>query len=411
MTLPKKNKDKNFYKKPSGSAQDMRLKEEVLHSCILIVDDVKLSREIISHFLKQVGFENLHFAVDGLDALKKVDILNPDMLILDIFMPNMDGFEVCKWIRAEDKFKDMPIMINTAMAETENRAKAFAVGVSDLLPKPVTPFELTAKVTMHLENRIILRGLKEYHTRLERDLDTARNMQSALVPTEEVLENIHQKFNLKIEQKYESSDELGGDFWGVDILDDERILVYIVDFAGHGVSAALNTFRFHSVMSQNRDITDPAEYMEKLNKILFRLLPVEQYATMFCGIIDTKRDKFIYSAAASTAPFIGEKNTENLEFLDPSGFPLGMIEDAAYETREVDFLKGQGLFLYSDVLTESMDQTGKMIEEVGFEAMCRDSLLHMGEGLGFLGRFLKIFDMHVVRPLKDDLTAVFIERQ
>lgn len=382
-----------------------------MQSCILIVDDVKLSREIISHFLKQAGFENLHFAVDGLDALKKVDILNPDMLILDIFMPNMNGFEVCKWIRAEDKFKDMPIMINTAMAETENRAKAFAVGVSDLLPKPVTPFELTAKVTMHLENRIILRGLKEYHTRLERDLDTARNMQSALVPTEEVLENIHQKFNLKIEQKYESSDELGGDFWGVDILDDERILVYIVDFAGHGVSAALNTFRFHSVMSQNRDITDPAEYLEKLNKILFRLLPVEQYATMFCGIIDTKRDKFIYSAAASTAPLIGEKKSEKLVFLDPSGFPLGMIEDANYETREVEFLKGQGLFLYSDVLIESMDQRGKMIEEEGFEAMCIDSFLHMGEGLSFLGRFLKIFDMHVVRPLKDDLTAVFIERQ
>jgi len=387
------------------------LHEEVMQSCILVVDDIKLSREIISHFLIQAGFENIHFAVDGLDALKKVDKYKPDLLILDIFMPNMNGFEVCKWLRAEEEFKDTPVMIQTAMAETENRAKAFASGATDLLPKPVTPFELTAKVNMHLENSVILNGLKKYHNRLRRDLEVAKNMQSALMPPDEILKKARENFALKIDQKYESSDELGGDFWGMDILDEERVFVYIVDFAGHGVSAALNTFRFHSVMAQYKYITDPAKHLEKLNKILFELLPVEQYATMFCGIIDLKNDKLTYSAAASTAPIIGKKGSEEIELLDPSGFPLGMIKDATYETREVPFLKGEGLFLYSDVLTESIDQTGKMIGDEGFEAMCRDSFLHMGERMGFLDRFLKIFDMHVVRPLTDDLTAVIIQRQ
>jgi len=132
---------------------------------------------------------------------------------------------------------------------------------------------------------------------------------------------------------------------------------------------------------------------------------------MLCGIVDLKRDVFTYAAAASTTPVILELGTSGITTLDSTGFPLGMIEEATYDNREVPFKKGDMLFLYSDVLTESIDQKGRMIGEDYFMAMCEDTNMKLSHGRTFLDRFLKSFDMLVVRPLKDDLTAVTLTRK
>ena len=390
------------------------ISENIFESIILIVDDDQLHCHMISIILKQYGFNDLHFANDGHEALQKACDLKPDLIILDILMPNIDGMEICRQLREMSQFRNTPIIAHTIQHEPEERAEIYDAGVTDIFSKPVSEREVQNRVYMHLEYARMVEGLKQNYLRLTRDLEIARTMQDALMPELSQLANIQKSHKINIESRYESSNELGGDFWGVDIVDADRIFIYIVDFSGHGISASINTFRIHSLISNYKNPagknSTPAEYLEKLNRDLFKLLPIEQYATMLCGFVDIKRDRFTYAAAASTAPLKLTLGTRELTCLDPSGFPLGMIEDATYENREVSFEKDEMLFLYSDVLTESQIQKGRMIGHEYFQKICQETSVNVSPDQTFLNRLLKSFNMLVIRPLRDDLTAVTLKR-
>lgn len=388
----------------------------ILECPILIVDDDELHCQLISIILSRDGFCNLHFAHDGREALQQAQDLKPDLIILDILMPNIDGLEVCRKLRTIKQFRNIPIIAHTIKKSPEDRAEIYSAGATDIFPKPVSEREVQNRVYMHLKYARLVKGLKQYHQRLVHDLEIARSMQDALFPEMPRLKDISTSHKVAINYHYETSDELGGDFWGVDVVDKDRLFVYIIDFSGHGISSALNTFRLHSLISnyrigQGRNIARPAEYLEKLNRDLFKLLPVEQFATMLCGIIDLKKDIFTYAAAAATVPVKLTVGNRGVTRLDPVGFPLGMIEAATYENRSVPFCKGDILFLYSDVLTESLDQKGRMIGDENFLELCEQINIDPARNQTFLDRLLKSFDMLVVRPLQDDLTAVTLERR
>ncbi|MGQ0437394.1 envelope stress response regulator transcription factor HitR, partial [Bacillus sp. B-TM1] len=104
---------------------------------ILIVDDDPHIRELVSVFLEREGFQTYE-AIDGLDALQKIDEVKVDMVILDIMMPNMDGFDVCFELR---KYYDIPILMLTAKGETSQKVKGFHLGTDDYLVKPFDPIE------------------------------------------------------------------------------------------------------------------------------------------------------------------------------------------------------------------------------------------------------------------------------
>ncbi len=399
------------------------ISQNILSCCILIVDDDELHCQLMAIILAQDGFHNLHFAKDGREAILKADYLMPDMIILDILMPNVDGLDVCRTLRKKPHFRNTPIIAHTIKNSPEDRADIYDAGATDIFPKPVSEREVHNRVYMYLKYSCMVKGLRQYHDRLARDLGTARSMQDALLPDRPQLDQITKKYQVAVEYKYESSDELGGDFWGIELVDDSRFLIYIVDFSGHGIAASLNTFRLHSIITNyqknpKNQAASPAKRLKTLNRDLFRLLPVEQYATMLCGEIDVVANTFTYAAAAATAPVKLMVGTERIEFLDPTGFPLGMIEEATYENHTVPFNKGEMLFLYSDVLTESHDITrdqkddlnSNMIGEDGFIRLCAQVSLTLKQDNIFLEQILKLFDERVERPLLDDLTAVTFHR-
>jgi len=111
-------------------------------SKILIVDDDPHIRELSGVFLRSAGFE-IYEAVDGTDALAKLDGLKVDLFIIDIMMPNMDGWELCRELR---EAYDLPILTLTARGETSQKLKGFQLGTDDYLVKPFEPLELVARV-------------------------------------------------------------------------------------------------------------------------------------------------------------------------------------------------------------------------------------------------------------------------
>lgn len=377
---------------------------------ILIADDTMLSREIIASYLRADGFTNLVFAKDGEDTLNQVKTHNPDLIILDIIMPKLDGYEVCKALRADPLFADTPIIAQTALEENQGRAQIFDDGATDLILKPLNKSELIARTKIHLENRLLVKQLQAYRERTQSELDLARNMQENLNPAPEHYRGTGFEYGLRISATFQMSSELGGDMWGLVPIDAQRLGIYIVDFAGHGLGAALNTFRLHSLIwsDQVRD-PNPGAYLGNLNRHLKGLLPVGQYATMLYGVIDRSRNTFSYASAACTSPIQGDSTTGNPRYLDGSGVPLGVIRDAQYETREVPFDQNSFLLLYSDALIETTLDDGRFLSDEKLLSMVHETVMENSTDIDLAAQIADQFMDRAPAQLSDDFTIVSLQ--
>lgn len=327
---------------------------------VLVIDDVPAVRQLIGAYLQNAGIPLVEFAENGTDGLAKLQDFEPDLLILDIVMPGLDGFEICRRLRADPRTRNLPVLVQTALDSSADRSAVFEAGATDLISKPIHGPELIARVKIQLENRLLIRSLQDHVKLMMWELELARYMQENLLPRQEMLDAVEAATGLAVASHFQPSAELGGDLWSVHPLSEGRTGVAIIDFCGHGLAAALNTFRLHTLMNQMApDPGDPAAYLTALNAKLVALLPSGQFATMFLAIIDSRRGLVTYAAAGAPSPVIA--NPE-VRFLDGSGLPLGISLEARYRNCVVPFPSGSVLFLYSDALTETADRSGLCLE-------------------------------------------------
>lgn len=134
---------------------------------LLIVDDIPANVSVLLEFLTEAGFKVL-VAKDGKAALKKTEQALPDVVLLDIMMPGMGGFEVCKILKSEDRTRDIPIIFMTALADTVDKVKGFSLGAVDYITKPFQQEEVLARVTSHLNVRKLQKQLELHAVELER---------------------------------------------------------------------------------------------------------------------------------------------------------------------------------------------------------------------------------------------------
>jgi len=384
------------------------LSREVLDSRILIVDDDGVALELISTYLESAGFTQLETAVDGADALEKAEKFRPDIVVLDIVMPKMDGFEVCNRLRKNPLFVDLPVIVQTGYDKPEDRQKVFASGATDMVIKPIYKMELISRVRIHLENLYLIRDMRMYRKRVENELDFARDMQRNLLPTELLINTVRKTHGIDIASYFMPSSELGGDFWGLIEIDEDKLGVYIVDFTGHGVMSALNTFRLHTLLNEVIGIAaDPSAFLSVLNDRLVQLLPTGQFATMIYGVIDRSMNKFNYAAAAAPSVLFLESSKRTIDLLDTSGIPLGVSKKAVYENKQIDIAGDDVIFLYSDAFTECLSPNKKALEEEGLIALFshhKSALDSKSLVNGLVENFLDWVEL----PLVDDLTAVCV---
>ncbi len=386
-------------------------------SSILIVDDDVSQRMILRQIFETQGFKKIEEAENGREALSKTYELDPDLVLLDMNMPVMDGFEYCKTIRKDQKYKHLTILAQTGLVDAQEKALIFMAGANDYVSKPIDPYEMTARSLTHLENALHLKQIEIFTNRIKEELETARNLELALLPSEKELAEINKKFNIEIYSHFQTSSEMGGDFWGVRELEKNIIAIYIIDFSGHGVSSALNALRIHALISSHKDSSakDPAKFLTWLNKNLYKMLPTNQYATMFYGVIDYKKDKLIYTSAAHpSSVLIRTTPKQSFKFLESAGFPLGVNEKANYINYEEDFNKNDILLLYSDALIETPNYTSKnCIDEKLLKDMLKEAI-EVGDkakdGKKLFNHFIALFNKGYSKNLQDDLTINMLLR-
>jgi len=369
---------------------------------IVIVDDSDVSREIIQNIYTGLGFNNIFLMKDGAEALDNIRSINPDIIITDIYMPEMDGHALMRKVRGMEGFNFIPIIVQTGSTDSAEIKKAFESGASDVIYKPVRKDEILSRTTFHLENSV-------FRKRIQKELDAAKSLQLSMLPDQDELDALKEKYNIDIASVFLPCSEIGGDFWGVRKISHSELGIYTVDISGHGISAALNTFRIHGILDDsNNFFSSSSIFLKKLNKRMADLMPVGQFSTMFYGVININEDHLQYSSAASPGGMILRKNGK-IDMLNGTGFPLGVNIDAEYDTHESPYKQGDSIIIYSDALIETPNENGDFLtdEEISrvLHACTETTATEMVEKL------LKKFRTHIGdRPFADDLTINIYKR-
>lgn len=393
----------------TGAAHGSDLDVQLRDSRVLIVDDSKFNRQILARFIGWAGVQNVEFAADGVEGLEKVESFKPDLVLIDFGMPRMGGIEMTQKLRQNPACTDLPILIQTTLNSDQQRVACFKAGATDILSKPINPGECMARVRLHLEKMLLLSEMKKFRERVQQELRLAQAMQSSLVPDERKIKNLAGPRGLAIESLFEPSSELGGDFWNIFDYSETAIGIINVDFSGHGINAAINTFRLHTIIDRTPVRgRAPGEWLADVNAALKDVLPMGQFATAFYGIFDTATDTLTYAAAGAPSPVFGNPDG-SVELLDASGLFLGVSKRTTYPDRTHPFPPGSFLFTYSDALIEETVENKDAIGEIGLKAMV-ERLLTKKPARPMKTLTDEFFTTYRHPPLGDDLTCIWISR-
>ena len=328
---------------------------------ILVVDDEPRNVRILQIQLNARGY-TVYTAADGLQALEVVKEEMPDLILLDINMPKMDGFEVVKQVRANEATEFIPIVMITALRDTrENRIKSIEAGADDFIEKPFDSLEVLARVRSLLRIKHYQDTLAKYNARLQEELQMARSIQEILIPQD----GVQELSGFRVASHCCPEMAVGGDFFDVWEIAPNRLGVFISDVMGHGVSAAFVTVFIKTILAefQQQIENDPGHLLEILNTRFNDLISSRlfMFATAFCGIIDLDKGELVCANAGHSFPFlynvqektyhpVGDKNTGN---------GLGIWRDSVYETTHYPFDRLSRMFLYTDGVYEAKNPKGE----------------------------------------------------
>jgi len=339
-----------------------------------VVDDTPANLQLLAGMLKGRGYK-VRPVRGGKLALQAARRDPPDLILLDINMPEMNGFEVCELLKAHDKLKGIPVIFISALAQQLEKVKAFAIGGVDYITKPFQMEELHARVETHLKLRRLQIELEEANARLAKangrmssDLKAAAKIQEMFLPRE-----VPRVQGTDFAWIYRPCDELGGDGLNVISLGDAKVGLYVLDVSGHGVASALLSVTLSRLLSPASEpssilirdgdvrgrfeITPPAEVAARLNRLFPFDSATEQFATMVYGILNASTGEFRYVSAGHPGPVHLPFGADPV-LLESRGFPIGLADDA-YEERSVRLGAGDRLYLYSDGVPDAMDSAGK----------------------------------------------------
>ena len=337
---------------------------------ILAVDDELDILELVEMSLTSDGYDVVT-ACDGPEALIKAKADPPDLILLDLMMPGMDGFEVIERLRQDSATSDIPVIMLTAKAQADDRVQGLSAGADDYITKPFDLRELTLRVEAALtstrKTRYInpLMGVmgetfsEESVEMLGHHLEMAADIQRNLLPKEPP------RFDgIDIAGMLRTSMTVSGDFYDFVPLDEENIGVAIADIRGKGVGAALLMVMVRTALRLVcREETSPARVLKRINDILALDTAPELFATIVYGVLNTESLTFTYSNAGHCYPVRVHGGTGQISYLDKGGMLLGIFDFAEFESDTVFLEQGDLIFFYTDGLTEAESADGEMYEE------------------------------------------------
>ena len=346
---------------------------------VLLVDDTKSNINFLLQALK--NDYKLSVALSGERALKFVQSTPPDLILLDIMMPGMDGYEVCRQIKNDPYTRDIPIIFLSAMSDVENKTDGFKVGAVDYITKPFEILEVKARINTHLSLRLAnqaLRAAKESsetaNEKIMASIQYANIIQRSLLPSPENIKPfLPDSFFIWMPR-----DIVGGDFIFTEYFPSPAgegvggFIVAVIDCTGHGVPGAFMTMIASSGMTKivkDEGCCDPAQILKQLNVFVKKTLQQDTERALSDDGLDAT--VCLISGLSSGAPdnaqliFAGAKLPLLHIYDDEIIVVKGDRQSIGYKRSDLEFeftnhiiniKEGMSFYLFSDGFADQLDE-------------------------------------------------------
>lgn len=331
---------------------------------ILIVDDNEANRDLLARRLQRQGHRTA-MAENGRVALDMLQREPFDLILLDIMMPEMTGFELLERTKADPVLQHIPVILISALDDIESISKGIAMGADDHLPKPFNKYILNARVSASLARKR-LHDREQMHARsLEREMDIARDIQSGFLP-----EHLPALPGIELAAWFQPARRVGGDFYDAFPLPGvQRVAVVVADVCDKGVGAALFMALVRSLvralaermLTAGGDIDSQCrELIEAVNDYITRTHDrANMFATLFFAVLDVETGALVYVNGGHEPPIITGAQGVRTE-LAPSGAAVGMMPGLRFQARRETLATGESLILSTDGVTDARDHAGEM---------------------------------------------------
>jgi phosphoserine phosphatase RsbU/P len=321
---------------------------------ILIVDDVKANVDVLVGALR--GEYKLSVALDGEGALRNAEKSPPDLVLLDIMMPGIDGYEVCRRLRASEKTREVPIMFLSSLEDVRDKTRGFEAGGNDYLTKPFEILEVKARVRSLVKAKAYADAVKEA---MERDLSIAREIQMGILPSD--LTPCTEGTGLDIHAMIEPAKRVGGDLFEVLRTGEERVVVVIGDVSGKGIPAALfMAVAVTLVRTMARQYAEPSDILRRLNDELASQNPRGMFVTMACLVFDLRSGRVTCANAGHNALALVRAGAAPQFVFPATGMVAGVFPEMEITNEGMEMVAGDTILLYTDGVTEAFNGYGEV---------------------------------------------------
>ena len=316
---------------------------------ILIVDDAKLNIDILVEALKH-DFK-LSIALSGEMALQIAGKSPPDLVLLDIMMPGLDGYEVCRRFRKMPAMADVPVIFLSSLDEVKNKALGFEAGANDYVTKPFEVLEVQARARSLLKAKAYSDSVKE---QLAADLRVAHDIQMGMIPQE--FSGLENQFGVELAATLVPTREVGGDLYCAFAADDERLVLVMGDVSGKGIPASLFMVRASTLIRLlGRQIAEPQKILYTLNNELEADNPSGMFVTVLCAIYEKAARRLTLSNGGHCRPVLMRPGQPPAWAFPNLGTALGFEPGMDYEQTSLTLGPGDTIVLYTDGVTEAFN--------------------------------------------------------
>lgn len=359
---------------------------EFAGSSILIVDDDASNLVIAERALD--GEAYLIQTVDsGERALERIEAQPPDLILLDVMMPGVDGIEVCRRVKCSSS-NYIPIILVTAYDEPDIRRRGLAAGAEDFISKPFDSDALIVRVRNLLRTKRLYDELRAANEEMETELRSVGDLQRSMLP--EAMPSLP---GFKLHSLFLPARLAGGDFFDFIEAGENKLGIVVGDASGHGPPAAvLMAIARVTMRLCSAEPGGPARRIAAASRAILPFVPVGQFITLFYGVLDAESREMRFSLAGHCPPVIFGAGRDAPEVLKTAtGLPLGLDGEPTYEERGIELKRGERVLLYTDGIYEAMKADGELF---GLE------------------RFLEIIQTHAEAPAEQfcDLIVDDVQR-
>ena len=316
---------------------------------VLLVDDAKANLDILVEGLK--ADHKLSLALNGEMALQVAARTPPDLVLLDIVMPGLDGYEVCRRLRQLPETAEVPIMFLSSLEEVQNKTRGFEAGANDYLTKPFEMLEVKARVRSLLKAKAYSDAVKE---QIASELRVAREIQMGMLPQD--FTAFEQAYDVSFGAVLEPAREVGGDLYGVCAGGPDRLVIFLGDVSGKGIPASMFMVRAISLARLlAREIAEPERILARLNDELAADNPSGMFVTFLCAVFEPKSGQLTLANGGHCRPLILHDGQPPRWAVEKLGTALGFEPGLEFERTALTLQRGDSLVLYSDGVSEAFN--------------------------------------------------------